>query len=184
MRKSIALSALAIVLGLVSIMAINTVRFDSHQIHPQPVSRIELDDELALSRFSGALQIKTVSYTDAKLIDYQQFLAFHQFIEDQYPLLSRTLEKKVINNYSLLYKWRGDNPDLKPVILAAHMDVVPANEDNWQVDPFSGLIKDGYVWGRGTYDDKGSLISILESVEYLISQGYQPERTIYLAFGH
>ena len=184
MKKKIVLFLLTMLLGLILVIANNTVRFRSHQIYEQPAPNVELNADQVLARFAKGIQIKTVSHTDGAKIDYQQFLAFHQFIEDQFPLLSRTLKKKVINNYSLLYKWEGDNPDLKPVILAAHMDVVPANEDNWQADPFSGLIRDGYVWGRGTYDDKGSLISILESVEYLISQNFKPERTVYLAFGH
>lgn len=184
MRKKIILFVSAIILGLVSVIAINTTRFGSRQIYLHPIEKVGINDANALSRFSRALQIKTVSYTDATLIDYQQFLAFHQFIEDQYPLVSRTLEKKVINEYSLLYKWEGSRPDLKPIILAAHLDVTPVNVATWEVDPFSGSIQDGYIWGRGTYDDKGSLISILESVEYLIGQSFQPERTIYLAFGH
>ena len=45
-------------------------------------------------------------------------------------------------------------------------------------------IVDGYVWGRGALDCKGSLICILEAVNNLVKQGYEPERTIYLAFGH
>jgi len=184
MKKKIILSFLAAFLVLVAVLAYNTVFYRSHQTYPQPTQRFEFDGDQALARFSKALQVKTVSYTDASVIDYQQFLAFHQFIENQYPLLSNALEKKVINDYSLLYKWEGTNPNLKPVILTAHMDVTPVNPDDWGVDPFSGLVEDGYIWGRGTYDDKGSLVSILEAVEYLVGQGFEPERTIYLAFGH
>ena len=65
----------------------------------------------------------------------------------------------------------------------AHMDVVPATGD-WDFDPFSGEISDGYIWGRGSIDDKSSMMGILESVEYLLRKGHKPSRTIYLAFGH
>lgn len=169
---------------LTAFLAYNVATFRSHQIYPQPAQKVEINGDRALARFSKALQVKTISYTDASAIDYQQFLEFHQFIEDQYPLLSNALQKKVINDYSLLYKWEGSDETLKPVIFTAHMDVTPVKADNWEIDPFSGLVQAGYIWGRGTYDDKGSLVSILESVEYLVSQGFKPKRTIYLAFGH
>ncbi|MBK7652049.1 MAG: M20/M25/M40 family metallo-hydrolase [Flammeovirgaceae bacterium] len=57
-------------------------------------------------------------------------------------------------------------------------------KDKWQEPPFSGTIKDGALWGRGSMDDKSSLIGIMEAVERLIAEGYKPSRTIYLAFGH
>ena len=68
-----------------------------------------------------------------------------------------------------------------------HIDVVPVipgTEEDWDQPPFGGVIADGSIWGRGAIDDKASVMSILEAVEYLVSSGHQPERTIYLAFGH
>mgnify|MGYP001554356785 FL=1 len=70
--------------------------------------------------------------------------------------------------------------------MMAHMDVVPVepgSESAWTHAPFSGDIADGFVWGRGTLDDKAGVLSNLEAVESLIAQGYTPRRTIYLAFG-
>jgi carboxypeptidase PM20D1 len=102
----------------------------------------------------------------------------------QYPSIHNHLKRTILNEYSLLYEWKGTHPDKKPIILAAHLDVVPANPSDWQVDPFEGSIRNGVIWGRGAIDDKGSLFAILEAVEYLLESGYVPERTIYLAFGH
>jgi len=68
-----------------------------------------------------------------------------------------------------------------------HMDVVPAPPDTlskWSEPPFSGNIKDGFIWGRGSLDDKISVLGILEAIEKLLSRGYEPKRTIHLAFGH
>jgi carboxypeptidase PM20D1 len=66
-----------------------------------------------------------------------------------------------------------------------HIDVVPiASPDKWSVDPFGGIIKENVIWGRGTIDDKFSVVSILEAVEMLLNEGFQPKRTTYLAFGH
>jgi carboxypeptidase PM20D1 len=93
----------------------------------------------------------------------------------------------VINNYSLVYVWKGSDPKLAPVMFAAHMDVVPIEESTlpaWKVEPFSGTIREGYIWGRGAIDMKSQVTGILESAEALIRSGYTPKRTIYLAFGH
>lgn len=59
-----------------------------------------------------------------------------------------------------------------PCLLYAHADVVPANPADWSAPPFSGLIKDGYVWGRGALDDKGLGIIFLQALTLL--QQYQP----------
>jgi carboxypeptidase PM20D1 len=68
----------------------------------------------------------------------------------------------------------------------AHQDVVPVapgTEKNWAQEPFSGVVKDGFVWGRGAWDDKGNLIAQLQAIELLAASNFKPERTIYLAFG-
>src|SRR6185503_18155256 len=62
--------------------------------------------------------------------------------------------------------------------------VEPGTETQWKHSPFSGEIAEGYIWGRGTLDDKGNLVALLEGVEALLAQGFTPSRTIYLAFGH
>jgi carboxypeptidase PM20D1 len=69
----------------------------------------------------------------------------------------------------------------------AHLDVVPVEagtESNWKYPPFEGRIAEGYIWGRGAWDDKMSVMGILEAVEKLLADGFQPKRTIYIAFGH
>jgi carboxypeptidase PM20D1 len=69
----------------------------------------------------------------------------------------------------------------------AHQDVVPVapgTEKQWHADPFGGEIRDGFIWGRGAWDDKGNLMAILEAVDSLAAAGFKPRRTLYLAFGH
>ncbi|HSA56560.1 MAG TPA: M20/M25/M40 family metallo-hydrolase, partial [Gemmatimonadaceae bacterium] len=81
--------------------------------------------------------------------------------------------------------WPGRRPDLPAVVLMAHLDVVPVEDaPAWTHPPFSGALAGGFVWGRGALDDKAAVIAILEAVELLVSQGFQPRRTVYLAFGH
>lgn len=64
------------------------------------------------------------------------------------------------------------------------MDVVPAPPDNWTVDPYSGLVDDEFIWGRGTLDTKGSAVAILEAWEQLRSEGWAPKRTLLFGLGH
>ena len=66
----------------------------------------------------------------------------------------------------------------------AHYDVVPVAGQDWSRDPFSGLIEDGVVHGRGAIDDKGALVAILEAVESLVAAGFTPARDVYLSFGN
>ena len=71
-------------------------------------------------------------------------------------------------------------------MLMAHQDVVPiapGTEKNWQAEPYAGTIKDGFIWGRGAWDDKSNLIAQMEAVEMLLTAGFKPKRTVYLAFG-
>ncbi len=141
----------------------------------------------SLKHFQEAISYKTISYGDSTLFDSTQFIGFRSFLEKTYPTINTKLSREIVAGYSLLYKWEGKNPDLKPFVLMAHQDVVPIEEATrsiWTVDPFAGEVKEGFIWGRGTTDDKINLISIFEATEKLLIEGYQPERTIYFAFGH
>ena len=64
------------------------------------------------------------------------------------------------------------------------MPVAPGTEGDWAAPPFDGVIRDGYVWGRGSWDDKGNLFAMLEAAELLAREGFRPRRTVYFAFGH
>ena len=94
------------------------------------------------------------------------------------------LKCEVVNQYSLLYIWEGTRPELEPVQLMAHQDVVSAQQAGWTHPPFEGTIADGLIWGRGSLDIKNQLIGIMEAAEGLLKQGYRPQRSIYFAFGH
>ncbi|MFD2998961.1 M20/M25/M40 family metallo-hydrolase [Pontibacter toksunensis] len=141
----------------------------------------------AVHKLSKAITFRTASDLNEEEVKYSEFLDLHAYLEGAFPALHQQLQKKVINGYSLLYTWLGTDPDLPPVLLGAHMDVVPVEEEtkeDWQQQPYAGVVKDGYIWGRGAMDDKYRVIAIMEAVEQLLQQGYHPERTIYLAFGH
>ncbi|KAI9204668.1 uncharacterized protein BJ171DRAFT_424075 [Polychytrium aggregatum] len=146
-------------------------------------------------RLSRAVQIPTVSYDDMVALPapgepenkWKPFLDFHDFLEQEFPLLHKSLKREVVNKYALIYTWDGTNPSLKPIMLTAHMDVVPVAESSigdWLHPPFAGVIQGGKVWGRGSYDNKNALLCLMEAVEALLAVNFQPTRTIIMAFGY
>jgi Acetylornithine deacetylase/Succinyl-diaminopimelate desuccinylase and related deacylases len=138
-----------------------------------------------IEHLSKAIAIPTISYGQDLPVDSAAFKRYHQFLAETYPLVHSRLRKETFSSFSLLYTWEGTDKTLKPIILMAHMDVVPAVDPaTWTYPPFSGKTDDSFIWGRGSLDDKASMISILEAVEKLLAEKYQPERTLYLAFGH
>jgi carboxypeptidase PM20D1 len=186
MIRKILLSVLLIIVLLVSVILFNTFTFTSQQPTVTEVPALAISDT-AVRHFQESIRFKTVSYTDSSLFDSSQFLGFHRFLQKSYPLVHSKLKRETVGQYTLVYEWAGKNLTLKPVILMAHQDVVPIEEETakmWEVEPFSGVVKDGYVWGRGTVDDKINIIAILESAERLLAENYQPERTVYFVFGH
>jgi acetylornithine deacetylase/succinyl-diaminopimelate desuccinylase-like protein len=83
---------------------------------------------------------------------------------------------------SIVARLPGRDPSLPPLLLHAHLDVVPAIPEDWSVDPFSGVIKDGYVWGRGAVDMKGMVAAMVAVARSFRRDGARPRRDIVLAF--
>jgi carboxypeptidase PM20D1 len=186
MRRALALigSALALLLALVVARA---ALFRSSPMAIEPVAAPEVDAPSAALHLSQALRFPTISHEDPADFDSGAFSLLHAYLRQSYPRAHAELEVEVVGPASLLYTWKGENPDLPPVVLMAHQDVVPiepGTEEEWSYRPFGGELADGYIWGRGAMDDKGSLVAIMEAVETLLSRGFRPKRTVYLVFGH
>ena len=138
----------------------------------------KIDVERAQEHISGAIQIKTVSYPDKSLVDFGEFEKFHKFLEESFPLIHKTMEKEIVHEASLMYRWKGTNPDLDPMAMLSHQDVVPieeGTEDDWTHPAFSGYNDGEFIWGRGALDMKNHLICVMEAIENLIAEGFQPE---------
>ncbi len=136
-------------------------------------------------RLAEAVRFRTLSHQDPAALDAEAFAGFHAFLERTYPKVHAGLTRHVIGDWSLLYVFEGREPELAPILWTAHFDVVPVIDPSaWTHPPYEGVIADGYVWGRGTLDDKAGVIGMLEAAERLLAEGFQPRRTLYLAFGH
>ncbi len=186
MVKKILLFCLAMLLVLVATVAINTLRKTSRQLQVPALELLAIDKAAVADRLAQAVQFRTISSRDDPNLSADQFRQLHDFLQRKFPLIHAKLNREEVAGLSLLYTWEGSDPKAKPVLLMAHQDVVPiapGTEGDWQHPPFSGDVKDGHVWGRGSWDDKGNLMSQMEAVEMLLASGYQPARTVYLAFG-
>ena len=76
----------------------------------------------------------------------------------------------------------GSDSSLPGLVVHGHLDVVPANADDWSVDPFSGLIKDGCIWGRGAVDMKNMDAMILGVFRLWARHGFKPRRSMVVVF--
>ncbi len=131
-----------------------------------------------------AVAFPTVSYYDWSKTDLDIFRQFRAFLEETYPTTFSTLQVLDGGDLNILLYWEGEDKELLPALLMAHQDVVAADDAaEWRYPPFSETIEEGYVWGRGSFDIKGQLITILESVERLLKEGIRPQRSWYIAFG-
>jgi carboxypeptidase PM20D1 len=183
------LAALAVVVlalaGTMAVRALSVTR-PANAATP-PVAVPAVDTAAAAAHLAGAVRFPTVSLASGAPVDTVAFRGLHQYLQDTYPLLHQSLAREFVSSLSLLYTWRGRDTTLAPLVLMGHLDVVPVPEPNlpdWQHAPFSGDLADGYVWGRGTLDDKATVVAVMEAVEGLLRTGFQPRRTIYLTFGH
>ncbi len=141
----------------------------------------------AVDRFQELVRIPTISRLDESEVEWEHFDNFVATLERLYPHTHATLTREFVAGHSLLFRWAG-RYDTEPAVLMAHYDVVAATDDGWTHPPFAaeltGTGDDQVIWGRGTLDDKGSLVAIMEAVEAQVEAGYQPTHDIYLSIGH
>ena len=207
---------IALALLLAAVLAANTLRQGSHQTDYPPAPRLTLDETGAANRLAGAVRIATVSDQIDAQANAPAFRTFHRHLETSFPRLHATLKREAINDFTLLYTWdaagatvaagaspavssttaaapgaaTASAPARKPILLMAHMDVVPvdaATAKQWTHPPFAGTLAGeggiAYVWGRGAWDNKSNLMSQMEAIETLLQAGFMPQQTIHLLLG-
>jgi hypothetical protein len=96
--------------------------------------------------------------------------------------ITATSYESAPNRVNVVAKIKGSDSNRPGLVVHGHIDVVPAEAKDWSVDPFSGEIRDGFIWGRGAVDMKNVDAMILAIVRKWAREGYVPPRDIVLAF--
>ncbi len=152
-----------------------------------PRSSVDQPEHPDVERLRTLLRIPTVSHTEEQRIDAVAFEELLTTLAEQFPVLHERLELTRVRDHSLLLRWPGTDPQAPPVVLMAHLDVVPVVEEEWTHPPFGAEVHDApegrCVWARGTLDDKGQLVAICTAVERLLRDGAEPARDVWLSFG-
>jgi len=164
-----------------AVIAVRTLRFTPK---PQPSVSEEVftfDREAAVDALAQLVRCKTVSYNDKALEDDAEFTKLIGLLPGLYPKVFEVCSFQQLPDRALLLRWPGKTEG-DPAVLMAHYDVVPVNEENWEKPPFAGILENGVLWGRGTLDTKVTFNGVFSAANYLIGQGFQPEKDIYFAF--
>lgn len=166
---------------LLGVILVRTILFQPKQVIKVSTENAKINEKEVVEHFSELIQLKTVSSIDTDEMDMAVFKTFQNKLDELYPVVTSTCHKELIGPTGILYRWKGkDNRQV--TVLMSHYDVVPADATNWDKDPFSGLVEDGVIWGRGTIDTKVTLLGILESAEQLMTEGFIPEQDVYFSF--
>jgi carboxypeptidase PM20D1 len=185
--RAAALIVSAAVLLLAGVIAFNTFSQPSRQLQVAAIAKVPVDEQAAAARLAEAIRFPTISSFAKPDQAGDALRGMQAHMAANFPAFHAATTRDVVGDYSLLYTWQGSDPSLKPIALLAHQDVVPiapGTEKDWQYPPFAGVVADGFIWGRGAWDDKCSIYAMLEAVEQMAKQGVRPKRTIYFAFGH
>jgi len=170
--------------ALAVFIAVLVIRACSFKPKAQPepdAEEVVFDENRAAEALRELVKCKTVSYRDSSLEDDAEFEKLIALLPTLYPNVNRVCEFNRLPDRGLLFRWAGKSSSA-PAVMMAHYDVVPVNEDLWDVPAFDAIVKDGCIWGRGTLDTKVTFSSILFAADHLICQGFVPENDIYFAF--
>ena len=158
--RNLALILIAAIVVLAGVLAFNVVTHGSRQIQVAAVPRVAVDTKAAAARLSEAIRFRTISAYENPDQHADALRGMRAHIENGFPAFHAAARREIVAQYSLLYTWEGSDPKAPPIALLAHQDVVPVapgTEKDWQQPPFDGVVADGFIWGRGSWDNKGNL---------------------------
>jgi acetylornithine deacetylase/succinyl-diaminopimelate desuccinylase-like protein len=141
------------------------------------LNEIEAD---VVSLCQELIQIPSVNYGEGK--GDEEAVAKYVVAKLAEVGISAKIYESAPKRCSVVAEIAGEDSDLPGLIVNGHIDVVPANKEDWSVDPFSGLIKDGAIWGRGAVDMKDMDAMILAVVRLWARHGMKPRRRTVLIF--
>ena len=173
------LGLLAVILVLMGIAVLRTLMIKAPA--PAVCDTVITEEECATAaqKLGAMVQVPSVSKNEDE--DLTEFYKLHAVMEAQFPLIHQKLEKTDLRG-NLLYRWSGADSTKLPILLMGHQDVVPASNEGWRVDAYSGAVIDGNLYGRGALDCKSTMYVELQAVEELLEEGFVPPCDVYLSY--
>lgn len=212
--KRVIVILLFVFLALILLLIVRTYTYKFKKIESNSNNKEVVNtapSEKSVRRFVGGIRIPTISNESYEETHFKPFDEFMKYLADSYPQVYKVMDTDTINKYGMTFHWKGKNRNLKPILFLSHYDVVPvvgydpstaiptdtifrltdkplppihAYAEEWDYPPFSGAVANGRIYGRGTLDMKCMLFALMEGADNLITEGFQPERDIWFAFGH
>lgn len=144
-----------------------------------PALREELENDV-VSLCQELIRIPSVNFGEGKGDES----AVAQYVVNKFDEVGIKAEifESAANRCSVVAKIAGSDPSLPGLVVHGHLDVVPANAEDWSVDPFSGALKDGCIWGRGAVDMKNMDAMILGVFRLWARHGFIPKRNMVIVF--
>ncbi|MFZ9728326.1 MAG: M20/M25/M40 family metallo-hydrolase [Candidatus Nanopelagicaceae bacterium] len=141
--------------------------------------RIELEEDV-VKLCQELIQIPSVNFGEGK--GDEKAAAEYVAAKMKEVGIASKIYESAPNRCSVVARIEGKDKSRPGLVVNGHLDVVPANAADWSVDPFSGAIKDGCIWGRGAVDMKNMDAMILAVIRLWARHNYQPERSIVIVF--
>ncbi len=170
-----------IVIVLLFIIWLRTYLFVPPKKKIVKAEEILLNRDKIVSDMVEMVRCKTISDREEEKVDRAEFEKFENLLKERFPNIHKSCSLEKIGKTGLLYCLKGESCE-KPSVCMAHYDVVPVEENGWSKPAFDGIIEDDCIWGRGTLDTKGTLCGVVEALEMLLEDGYQPKQDLYLSF--
>jgi len=167
---------------LILILLLRVFLLNRKKQSPSEVERVTCGED-ELEKLAALVRCKTLSHPDLSQFPMEEFEAFNHSLRQAYPLAFSRLKDISLGPLCQAFVWEGSEGELRPHLFLAHSDVVTAADEGWEFPPFSGIIRDQVLWGRGTQDIKVQIAAMLEAVEELIRKDFQPRRSLYFALG-
>ena len=172
---------LALVVLFLAVLVIRAATFKPKAQPAVSQEAVEVELDTAVSNLQQLVQCRTISYNDHSLEDKAEFRKLKDLLPKLYPNVFSACEYTEFPEEAILLRWPGKAAG-DPAVMMAHYDVVPVDEEKWEKPPFSGIVEDGVLWGRGTLDTKITMASSLYAANRLIGEGFVPEHDVYFAF--
>lgn len=166
---------------LIAVLLIRTAMFRPKDNAEVQTDEVSFDGEKIIENLRALVRCRTISYTDRSLEDDAEFKKLIALLPELYPNVFAACSFEQLPDRGLLFHWPGRSEG-DPAVMMAHYDVVPVNEEDWDLPAFEAIIKDGSIWGRGTLDTKVTFNGVLSAADHLIAEGFVPEHPIYFAF--